>query len=271
MVNNRGWQPVRGPAEGVTIAIPNWNHELLLPRSISSALHGVKQLRSAGVPAEVLVVDDCSRDGSLSLLRQLEALHYHDGLRVMGLARNLGMPAAVRNVALHAARFQYVAFLDADNEIVPENLHAFYRSIVATSAAIVYGNLLAYDSATTPVGFVSNESFQRRMFQANYIDTCALADRFQVTDDGGWTADPRVRCEDWELYLHLGCTGRRIVFVPLVFGYYYDLPHSVVKTAQIDGPAENNRVRRTFDQLGIRDRISLNTELLRYHPDIGWI
>jgi glycosyltransferase involved in cell wall biosynthesis len=271
MVINRSWQPVRGPSEGVTITIPNWNHELLLPRSIVSALHGVKRLRAAGVPSEVLVVDDCSRDGSRTLLRQLEALHYEDGLRVMSLARNLGMPAAVRDVAIHSALYRYVAFLDADNELVPENLHAFYRSVIATGAAIVYGNLIAYDSATTPTGLVSNESFQRRMFQANYIDTCALADRFQVSDDGGWTADARVRCEDWELYLHLSCAGRRIVFVPLVFGYYYDLPHSVVKTAQVEGPAESNRMRRMFDQLGIRDCLPLNTEFLRFHPDLGWI
>ena len=59
---------------GVTIAIPNWNHEVLLPRSVLSALRTVAILREQGVPAEVLVIDDFSRDGSLTLLRQLEAL-----------------------------------------------------------------------------------------------------------------------------------------------------------------------------------------------------
>jgi glycosyltransferase involved in cell wall biosynthesis len=265
------WQPVRGNADGVTVAIPNWNHELVLPRSIGSALRGVRRLRAAGIKAEVLVVDDCSRDGSRTLLRQLEALHYGDGLRVTALAKNIGLPAAVRDIALTTARYRYVTFLDADNELVPENLHSFYRSIVATGAAVVYGNLLVYDPSASPTGLVNNESFQRRMFRANYIDTCALADRFQLTDDGGWNTDPRVRCEDWELYLHLACAGRRIVFVPLVFGYYYDLPHSVVKTAQVEGPAELNRMRRMFDQLDIREQIPLNTEMLRYHPDLGSI
>lgn len=258
---------VRGPAGGLTVAIPNWNHELLLPRSVGSALRGVAALRAAGIPAEVLVVDDCSRDGSRTLLRQFEALHYEDGLRVLALATNLGLPAAVRNVALAAARHQYVAFLDADNELVPENLHAFYRSIVATGAAVVYGTLLTHHATGGPIGAFNNESFQRNMFQASYIDTCALVDRFQLADEGGIDTNPRVAgCEDWELYLHLACAGRRLVFVPLVFGRYYDLPHSMVKgVTEHVGP----RLRRTFDQFGVRDTMPLNTEFLRYHPDLG--
>jgi len=38
-------------------------------------------------PVRVLVVDDSSRDGSLTLLRQMEALHAPDGLRVLALRR----------------------------------------------------------------------------------------------------------------------------------------------------------------------------------------
>ena len=68
---------------GVTIAIPNWNHEILLPRSIASALRAVDLLRNEGVPAEVLVIDDASRDGSQTLLRQLEALYSKAGLRCL--------------------------------------------------------------------------------------------------------------------------------------------------------------------------------------------
>ena len=49
---------VRGSAGGLTVAVPNWNHELLLPRSVGSALRGVAALRAAGVPAEVLVIDE---------------------------------------------------------------------------------------------------------------------------------------------------------------------------------------------------------------------
>src|SRR5690348_3532366 len=96
---------------GVTIAIPNWNHEVLLPRSILSALRAIALLREQGIAGEVLVIDDFSRDGSPTLLRQLEALYCRFNLRVLAFGANAGL-AASRNQALTHARFRYVAFLD---------------------------------------------------------------------------------------------------------------------------------------------------------------
>src|SRR5690349_16922567 len=87
---------------GVTIAIPNWNHEYVLPRAVASGLQAVQVLRGHDVPAEVLVIDDQSRDGSLTLLRQLEALLYDRGLRVLAFRHNGGLSMA-RNRALHYA------------------------------------------------------------------------------------------------------------------------------------------------------------------------
>src|SRR5688572_28364497 len=62
----RRWPLRADAAAGMTIAIPNWNHELVLPRSVASALDGVGQLARHDVRAEVLVIDDASRDGSLT-------------------------------------------------------------------------------------------------------------------------------------------------------------------------------------------------------------
>lgn len=256
---------------GVTIAIPNWNHEFVLPRSIGSALQAVQELKKHDVPAEVLVVDDNSRDGSLVLLRQLEALHFEDGLRVLALAHNGGLPVA-RNHALLNATYRYIVFMDADNELTPQNLYQFYRSIVQTHAAIVYGNLLWQGSQQDQTALMSNESFQDRAFTENYIDAFALIDRQQVIDAGGYQNSIEMLArEDWELYLHLAASGRRIIFVPLLFGTYYDMAESMIKEAGETHSAQQSFVRRVFDQLGIRTRLPLNTRHLRYHPDIGYL
>jgi glycosyltransferase involved in cell wall biosynthesis len=255
---------------GVTIAIPNWNHELLLARSVGSALKAVRALRSRGVGGEVLVIDDASRDGSVVLLRQLEAMYYKDGLRVLARVRNAGLPA-VRNTALQGAGQRYVLFMDADNELVPENIWHFYRSIRDTRAAAVYGNLLSRRRESGSVTVLSNESFQDRMFDANYVDAFALFDRAQLLDCGGYSESPGVRGrEDWELYLHLAACGRRVVFVPLVLGFYHDLPNSMIKQSRPEGE-QKEYVARVYDQLGLRGRMPLNTRHLRYHPDIGYL
>jgi glycosyltransferase involved in cell wall biosynthesis len=261
--------PVRAGTGGVTVAIPNWNHEYVLPRSVGSALRAVRDLRGGGIDAEVLVVDDCSRDGSLALLRQAEALYAADGLRVLGLRRNIGLPA-VRNLALREAAFDTVVFLDADNELVPDNLFAFYRSILATRAAAVYGNLL-WRQADGGTSVLSNESFQHRMWQANYVDAFAMFDRAQLLDAGGYTDAAELEGrEDWECYLHLAAAGRRIVFVPLVFGVYHELGRSMIDELRHTQAAQTEHLGRVFNQLGVRPAMPLNTLHQRFHPDLGY-
>lgn len=254
--------------QGVTVAIPNWNHELLLARSISSALAAVRILRGEGVPAETLVIDDGSRDGSLTLLRQLEALYYRDGLRVLGRAANGGL-AAARNLALEQARHRYIVFMDADNELLPETMPIFRRALVETGAAMAYGNLIvSHVKAGNACGILNNESFQQRMFQGNYIDAFVMVDRLQLLDTNSFSsALPAI--EDYEMWLHLACNGRRLVFVPLIFGYYYLMPHSMI--TQHDDRSSQARVKRVFDQASARSYLPLPTLHLRYHPAIGYV
>lgn len=253
--------------DGVTIAIPNWNHEFFLPRSLRSALDAVRVLRDQGVGGEVLVIDDTSRDGSRALLRSLEAIYSGRGLRVHAHEKNAGLSAA-RNTALLEARYRYIFFMDADNEILGENLPLFLQAIRETSAAAAYGNLLirklGHDRAWR---ICSNESFQSRLYAMNFIDACALFDRTQILDlEGYFVGMPA--WEDWEMWMHLATNGREIAFVPLALGYYYDLPDSMVRTIP-DPSALLSRFRRVYNQVGFRDFSRARSSHLRYFPGVG--
>jgi glycosyltransferase involved in cell wall biosynthesis len=264
---------LRTPPPGVTVVIPNWNHEYFLPRSIHSALKAIQALGNAGVPGEVLVIDDDSRDGSLTLLRQLEALYYDQGLRVLALSENIGLPRA-RNRALHEAHYRYLIYLDADNELLWQNMPLFYKAIQQTHAAVVYGNLLHQEYAEgNAVRVSNNQSFRPQIFSENYIDACALYDRAQIFDVGGYASHPNLHgYEDWELFLHLAANGRLLVFVPLVFGTYYVNPGSMLDEIRELETYQHCRayIQRIYDQIGLRQRHLINTRHLRFHPDIGY-
>ncbi len=254
---------------GVTIAIPNWNHEVLLPRAITSALRAVEILRGEGRPAEVLVIDDFSRDGSQTMLRQLEALYYKDGLRCLAFGANAGL-ASSRNQAMDHVRHRYVAFLDADNELIPENLPLFIKTLEQTQAAVAYGNLLVRTPTADYAHYVlSNESFQKKLFQGNYVDAFSVWDRVQFLDVGGYDASYFL-WEDYEMWLHLATNGRRIVFVPAMLGYYYLLPVSMSTDLQKQDIVKA-RILRIFNQVKVREFLQMNTCHLRYHPALGYI
>jgi len=189
-----------------------------------------------------------------------------DQLRVVVHPRNTG-PAQTRNTALVEARGQFIFFLDADNEVVPANVPLLYRTIRETRATGVYGNVLIRKRGHVRAGEVySNESIQPGLFRQNYVDTMALADRLQLLDLGGFhDALPH---EDWELWQHLVAEGRLVVFVPIVVGFYYELPLSNLRSAR-DGEAVLAKSKRIFDQTGFRQHGKANAHHLRYHPDVG--
>ncbi len=209
----------RDKQDGVTIFIPNWNHRQFLSASVTSALAAARAVENAGSRAEVVVVDDASRDGSQKLLRSVAALVGDQPFGAVLLAENHGL-SAVRNMGLRLASYRTVLFLDADNELVPEAVPVLHRALTRPGRHSTYGNLIDIEGGV-PVGLRSNEVASLGLTVENYIDALALVDAVQAIEVGGYTTDRSFASwEDWEFVLHLMAEERRLVFVPIVVGRY---------------------------------------------------
>jgi glycosyltransferase involved in cell wall biosynthesis len=253
--------------DGITFVIPNSNQELHLPRIIRPCLASCAHLRTHELEAEILIVDNGSRDGSSVLLRQLEALCYDQGVHLLALAENCGRRHA-RNRALANATYRYVIFLGIDQEVLSKNLIHFYRSIRDTEAAVVYGNIMIASPQGTD--FCSHESYlQARMLAQNYIHPLALLDAEQVAELHGYWDNAINVDEDWELYVHLAACGRRLVHVPIVFGQCTSTPSC---RESCDKSAAASLIGQVYrhDPL-LRESFHPNTRHLRYHPAVGYV
>lgn len=105
----------------------------------ASVLSVIDQVRtvslSAGWSKDVLVVDNCSTDGTRE---QLQALAYPD-VRVIYHARNLGKGASVRTGFREAAG-EFGVIQDADFEYSPAELALFTQKQTETGADAVFGS-----------------------------------------------------------------------------------------------------------------------------------
>ncbi|MBX6765018.1 MAG: glycosyltransferase family 2 protein [Rubrobacteraceae bacterium] len=259
--------PSRKKAEGLTIFVPNYNHRAFLPRSLGSALDGLWVLGQEGFDAEILVVDDASRDGSQKFLRSIQALYNDARIKVMCLEENYGQ-ARLWNIALKMSRYRHVLRMDADNELIPENLPLFMRAAEETSAAMVYGTLLQVKDGDA-VDVLSNMPPTWRLLGGNYIDAFSIVDALRVLELGGIKRIHPYAPEDWELVLHLVTEEEEVVFVPAVLGYYHRHQLSASQDLQIHRSGVE-ALRRSYGQSGMRTWDSEKLGRI-YHPDIGYL
>lgn len=95
----------------ISVVIPTYNRARTLERCISSV---VAQSYSAG---EILVVDDGSSDETPELIHKMDLPQ----LRYLRLKGRTGAQAA-RNFGIRQAVFPWIAFLDSDDEWLPQKL-----------------------------------------------------------------------------------------------------------------------------------------------------
>ena len=97
----------------VSVVIPTRNRAALLGRALDSAL------RQTYAPLEVIVVSDGSEDETEHFMREAEKIH--DNVRFLSCFPGRGGNHA-RNMGIQAARGAWVAFLDDDDEWLPDKL-----------------------------------------------------------------------------------------------------------------------------------------------------
>lgn len=114
----------------VSFVIAAYNAEETLARAIDSAL------AQGAVSMEVIVVDDCSTDGT----RDIAGNHPDPRVRLVAMERN-GGPGAARNAGLDAARGRWVAVLDSDDALRPDRMARLIARAEKAEAQIAVDNL----------------------------------------------------------------------------------------------------------------------------------
>jgi teichuronic acid biosynthesis glycosyltransferase TuaG len=124
-------------AASVSVVMPAYN----ATRYIESSIRSVLEQTYADL--ELIVVDDCSTDGTADLVQRLFGADPR--LQVIRLPVNRGAPAGPRNVGVRAARGAWVAFLDADDIWHPQKLACQMQALAQTGAKFCSTQMLDFE------------------------------------------------------------------------------------------------------------------------------
>jgi dolichol-phosphate mannosyltransferase len=115
----------------LSIVIPAYNEERFIGALLEQVL--AVDLAALGVEKDVIVVDDCSTDGTSAIVARVP------GVRLHRMARNGGKGQAVR-AGIERATGEYLIIQDADLEYDPQDYVPMMRALLAGRADVIYGS-----------------------------------------------------------------------------------------------------------------------------------
>ena len=251
----------------VSVIIPAYNTEKYIHQAIASVLS-----QTLG-NLEVIVVDDCSTDNTVSVIQSFD----DPRLRLFLNSQNLGVGGA-RNRALKAARGKWLAVLDSDDWYAPERLEKLVQVAEQRNADLVVDDLyLIEDGSSSPWGTMISESGKKissitQISAADFVRSGIegkeglrlgfskplLRRDFVVKHDIKYDETLKIGEDFWldmQCFLH----GATFFLVPTPYYFYRARPDSLVSS---------NKIRRLEDQCERINDFLENKDYLHNHPQV---
>ena len=224
----------------VSVIIPTWNRAAAVVAAVASALN------QTHAPLEVLVCDDGSTDDSEERIRRMS----DPRVRWLPASRG-GRPAIPRNRGIAAARGEWLAFLDSDDQWLPEKLarqlaalRASGRRASSTNASRLVPGLgpagTLHDGGETVLGLAQLLADNRVVCSSAVIHKSLMAETEGFPEAAGLRA-----LEDYALWLRVSCFTE-FDYLPEPLVIYRDDPPNSVRAFDLDGRNQRFTVLSDF-------------------------
>lgn len=234
----------RTPRPQVSVIVPVWNAE----RYIATTLRSIRDQEFSEI--EVLVVDDCSTDGSADIIQDF--VREDSRFKYYKSPSNFGGPAGPRNIGIRAAQGEFIAFCDADDIWVSYKLSIQLEKLRATQAQLICSAVCDFsDENSLPTylkprnTIVKNVSHSKLMVKNWIALSSAVVQKSFIDEIGFFNTDPSfVAVEDYDMWLRLTRRGGKIYRISDPLVHYRKLPTSISANKMM-------MVRKALNVIGI--------------------
>lgn len=167
----------------ISVIITCYNCENFVSRAIDSVLNQTLS------PLEIILVNNNSTDNTVDVLKKYQLL-YPNNIRIVNETKQ-GAPAA-RNKGLYEAMGDWIQFLDADDELMPEKLESQYSIAEKSNSALVV-------SPYTMKGFRNNKLFMvTRSLEYPDFWLGLIRSRLGITSANLWKREYLLAVSGWD-------------------------------------------------------------------------
>ena len=235
----------------ISIIVPVYNAEKFIKETVQSVLN------QTYTDFELLLVDDCSKDGSV------EAIKSFDDKRVILLKQEQNAGAyAARNRGLKEAKGRYIAFLDSDDYWVPDKLEREMEFMERKNAGFVFTGYEFADENCVGTGKIVRVprtiNFKQALSNTTIFTSTVLIDREKVPDE--LIEMPDIASEDtatWWRILKAGHIG-------------YGLNENLVKYRRSKGSLSSDKVEAVRRIWGLYRKIAGLSVISAAFHFVGW-
>lgn len=198
----------------ISVVIPLYNKEKYILQTVALVLNQTYE------HFELLIVDDGSTDNSLSLLSEV------NDSRLRVLSKSNGGVSSARNYGITNAKYDYVAFLDADDAWKPNYLENIAHLVANYPKAKVFatnfernyrGNKRVAATANIPEGYIEN--YFKLALKQTIIHTSSVTIHKSVFKEVGDFDERIARGEDMDVWTRAARTNA-IAYCPIVCSSY---------------------------------------------------
>lgn len=208
--------------EKVTIIIPTWNREKTVLRAIKSVLNQTYEI------FELLICDDGSTDNTYERIKSL------NNPKIKWITGNhTGLPAVTRNNGIKKSKGEWLAFLDSDDEWLPEKLDKQLISVKKTDCLAICSNAYSIDTKGKKHIYLNynkdNITFSELINNNYVICSTALIHKSLITKCMGFPEDGKLRAiEDYAFWLRIS-TQTNFHYMNDVLVNYFDNPKQSIR------------------------------------------
>ena len=196
----------------ISVIIPTYNRKKTLARAIQSVIN------QSLSPFEILIIDDGSNDGTEEWVKEnFQNIKYI-------YQNNRGVSSA-RNIGIENANGDWVAFLDSDDEWLPNKLHEQLKAIESNpEVKFFHTNEIWIRNGIRVNQMKKHKKYGGYIFE-KCLDMCRVSPssvliQKEVFDNIGVFDESLRVCEDYDLWLRI-TSKYPVVFldVPLIYKY----------------------------------------------------